>query len=184
MIEGKLVRLRATEMTDLDRYYAWYNDREVTHHLSMRYPMAYGAEEVWLREHASKPLSYEHVWFAIDTKEGVHIGGINFHVVRPENRSNRLGITIGDKAYWSKGYGTDAMLTFVRFGFDEMNLHRIDLTVDAENARAIACYRKCGFVEEGRLRQARYTRGAYGDQLIMSVLRDEFYGRWGATREG
>jgi RimJ/RimL family protein N-acetyltransferase len=62
-----------------------------------------------------------------------------------------------------------------------MNLHRIDLTVDAENARAVACYRKCGFVEEGRLRHARYTRGAYGDQLIMSVLRDEFYGRWGAT---
>ena len=88
---------------------------------------------------------------------------------------------IGDKAYWSQGYGTDAMLTFVRFGFDEMNLHRIDLTVDADNPRAIRCYQKCGFVEEGRLRENRYQQGKYGDQLVMSILRDEFYERWGAT---
>jgi RimJ/RimL family protein N-acetyltransferase len=182
MIEGKLVRLRAPEMADLDRYYDWINDREVTRHLVVRYPVAYQAEEEWLRGHASKPLSYDHVWFAVDTKDGVHIGGINFHVVRPENRNARLGIMIGDKAHWSQGYGTDAMLTLLRFGFDEMNLHRIDLTVDAENTRAIRCYEKCGFIEEGRLRDARYIGGQYGDQIVMSVLREEFYERWGVTR--
>jgi RimJ/RimL family protein N-acetyltransferase len=181
MIEGKLVRLRAPEMTDLDRYYAWINDREVTLRLVMRYPVSYAAEEAWLQGHASKPLSYDHVWFAIETLDAVHIGGINFHVVRPENRNARLGIMIGDKSYWSQGYGTDAMLTLLRFGFDEMNLNRIDLAVDAENARALRCYQKCGFVEEGRLREARYQQGKYGDQLVMSVLRDEFYERWGAT---
>jgi RimJ/RimL family protein N-acetyltransferase len=78
---------------------------------------------------------------------------------------------IGEKAYWSKGYGTDAMRTFLRFGFEEMNLNRIDLTVDARNGRAIACYRKCGFVEEARLRQDRYSEGAYHDTLIMAVVR-------------
>jgi RimJ/RimL family protein N-acetyltransferase len=180
MIEGKLVRLRAPEMTDLDRYYTWINDREVTQRLVMRYPVPLAAEEAWLRAHATKPLSYDHVWFAIDAKDGTHIGGINFHVVRPENRNARLGIMIGDKSRWSQGYGTDAMLTLLRFGFEEMNLHRIDLTVDAENARAIACYRKCGFIEEGRMRECRYQQGTYGDQLVMSVLRDEFYERWGA----
>ena len=87
---------------------------------------------------------------------------------------------IGDKAYWSRGLGTDAMLTLLRFGFDEMNLHRIDLVVDADNERAIACYRKCGFIEEGRLRRVRYGRGRYVDQLVMGILQDEFYGRWGS----
>jgi RimJ/RimL family protein N-acetyltransferase len=181
MIEGKLIRLRAPETSDLDRYVAWINDREVTVQLAMRYPVSRASEEEWLRGHATKPLSYDHVWFAIDTREGVHIGGINFHVVRPENRNARLGIMIGDKSYWSQGYGTDAMLTFLRFGFDEMNLRRIDLTVDAENARAIRCYEKCGFLLEGRQREARYQQGHYGDQLVMSVLRDEFYERWGRT---
>jgi RimJ/RimL family protein N-acetyltransferase len=88
---------------------------------------------------------------------------------------------IGDKAYWSKGYGTDAIVTFLRFAFEEMNLHRVDLTVDADNARAIACYRKCGFVEEARLRRARYGRGRYGDQLIMGMLSDEFSALWGTV---
>ena len=55
-----------------------------------------------------------------------------------------------------------------------MNLHRVALDVNADNARAIACYRKCGFVEEGSLRQDRYRHGVYIDTLVMGVLADEF----------
>ncbi len=183
MIEGKVVNLRAREMTDLERNFRWMNDREVTEHLSMRYPLSLAAEEVWMREGASKPMAFgSYVFFAIDTKDGEHIGNINFHEMSPEHRKARLGVVIGDKAYWSKGYGTDAMLTFLRFAFDEMNFHRIDLTVDAENPRAIACYRKCGFVEEARMRQVRFMHGAYGDGLVMGILRNEFYALHGTTQ--
>jgi len=181
MIEGKLTNLRAQEVTDLDRLHAWINDREVTRFLSMRYQVSYAAEEVWVRDRASRAIAFGDVHFAIETKDGVHIGGIGFHQTSPEDRRARLGVMIGDKAYWSKGYGTDAMVTFLRFAFGEMNLHRVDLTVDAENERAIACYRKCGFVEEVRQRRARYGRGRYGDQLIMGILRDEFSALWGAS---
>ena len=59
MIEGKLINLRAIEMTDLDRYHAWINDREVTRHLFMRYPMSYAAEEAWISNAASTPGSYD-----------------------------------------------------------------------------------------------------------------------------
>ncbi|HEY7802484.1 MAG TPA: GNAT family protein [Dehalococcoidia bacterium] len=175
MIEGKLVNLRATEMSDAERYHIWMNDREVTRHLGMRYQISLLAEEAYLREQASTPLSYANVHFGIETKDGTHIGNIAFHETSAEDRRARLGITIGEKAYWSKGYGTDAMLTLFRFGFDEMNLHRIDLTVDAANERARACYRKCGMVEEARLRQERYARGEYSDTLVMGILRDEFH---------
>lgn len=184
MIHGKLIDLRPQEGSDLDRLHTWMNDREVTRHLQMRYGVAYEAEEAWLRDRLSRLLSYAEVFYAIDTKDGVHIGGINFHHVSPENRQARLGVMIGDKAYWSQGYGTDAMLTFLRFAFDEMNLNRVDLTVDANNERGIACYRKCGFVEEVRQRQAWYSRGVHGDQLVMGILRDEFYEKWGATPDG
>jgi RimJ/RimL family protein N-acetyltransferase len=174
MIEGRLVNLRAQEMSDLERYTAWYNDPEVTRFLSVRYPLSLAAKEVWLREITVKPLSYDHVSFAIDTKDGVHIGAIVFHAVAPEDRRREVGMTIGDKAYWSKGYGTDAMRTLLRFGFDEMNLYRVELTVDARHERARACYLKCGFVEEVRLRQYRYAEGAYHDTLCMGILRDEW----------
>jgi RimJ/RimL family protein N-acetyltransferase len=179
MIEGKLVNLRAREMDDLERNTRWINDREVTRHLSMRYLMSLAAEEAWMRDSISAPLSYAAVNFAIDTKEGTHIGNTGFHETSPEDQSARLGIVIGEKAYWSRGYGTDALLTLMRFGFDQMNLHRIDLLVDEDNGRARACYRTCGMVEEARLRQERYARGAYHDQLVMGILRDEFYGLHG-----
>ena len=175
MIEGKLVNLRAGEMGDLDRNLQWVNDPEVTEHLNMRYPISRGAEEEWMRAGASKMNGFARPFFAIETKDGRHIGNINFHHTSPEDRSGHLGVMIGDKEYWSKGYGTDAMVTLLRFAFDEMNLHRVDLTVDEDNPRAIACYCKAGFVEEGRLRDVIYSRGRYRDQFYMGVLRDEFY---------
>ncbi|MDP9237018.1 MAG: GNAT family N-acetyltransferase [Chloroflexota bacterium] len=174
MIEGTLVNLRANEMTDLERYTRWFNDREVTRFLHFRYPLSQLAEEGWLRENAGKMGAYDHVVLAIDTKDGTHIGSIGFHQVVPEDRRAVVGISIGDKAYWSKGYGTDAMRTLMRFGFEEMNLYRIELTVDARNERAQACYRKCGFVEEVRMRQDRWSEGAFHDTLWMGILRDEW----------
>ena len=179
MIEGKIVNLRAREMSDVDRFYHWINDREVTRFLNMRYRISYAAEEAFIRGQVTPLGSYAWVGFAIETKDGTHIGSINFHEVSPENRNAVLGVMIGDKSYWSKGYGTDAMLTFLRFGFEEMNLHRIGLTVHARNARARACYRKCGLSDEATLRQHRYQRGEYIDTIWMGILRDE----WSAMRE-
>jgi RimJ/RimL family protein N-acetyltransferase len=172
--EGALVNLRPLEMSDLDRVHTWINDREVTRFLNARYPMPLLAEEQWLRAASSTVMDFQHVDFAVETKDGVHIGTVGFHVASAENRTARLGISIGEKAYWSRGYGTDTVVTICRFGFEQMNLNRIDLSVDAENVRAIRCYAKSGFTLEGRLRERLYRRGRYGDQFIMSILRDEF----------
>lgn len=174
MIEGKLVNLRAIEIGDAERAHRWMNDREVTEHLSMRYPISMAGEEAWIAGQAAKAMNFDAPAFAIETKDGTHIGTLNFHSTSPENRTGRLGIAIGDKAHWSHGYGTDAIITLLRFAFDEMNLHRVDLTVHAANERAHACYRKCGFVDEVRMRQALYAHGAYIDEYVMGVLRDDF----------
>jgi RimJ/RimL family protein N-acetyltransferase len=181
MIEGKLVNLRAMEMADLERCTRWINDREVTRFLAMRYHMPQAAEETWLRDLVSKPMSFERPFFAIETKDGVHIGNTNLFDASPEDHDASLGIMIGEKAYWGRGFGTDAMMTLLGFGFDEMNLHRVQLQVYAFNERAIACYRKCGFVEEVRQRQHIYTDGQYHDALIMGLLRPEFEAVRGAA---
>jgi len=187
MLQGRLVILRPLSLDDVDREHRWINDHEVTQHLNMRYAVSRAAEEAWLRDVASKVASWGHVWFAIEiAATGQHIGNINFHEVVAEDRKARLGMMIGEKSHWSRGFGTDALMTFLRFGFEEMNLHRIDLLVDANNPRAIACYRKCGMVEEARLRQNRYARGRYVDQLVMGVLRDEWravYAKYGGASD-
>jgi RimJ/RimL family protein N-acetyltransferase len=172
MLEGKLVNLRPLEPDDLDREFQWVNDREVTRYLSMRYPMAKAEEERWLN---SRPANdFANTALAIETKDGVHIGNIGLHDGQPENRRASLGIMIGDKDFWSNGYGTDAIITLLRFGFHEMNLNRVWLHAYDFNERAIACYKKCGFVVEGTLRQNAYQEGRYIDTITMGILRSEF----------
>jgi RimJ/RimL family protein N-acetyltransferase len=179
VITGKLSRLRPIEPGDLENYFLWMNDPEVKEYLNQRYFLSREAEREWLAERTKKPLSYDNLHFAIDTLDGRHIGSLGFHETAPEDRKATLGIVIGDKEFWSRGYGADAISAVLRFAFDEMHLHRVDLEVDERNGRAIACYQKVGFFEEGRKRQHRYSRGRYWDTLVMSILEDEFRKRHG-----
>lgn len=182
MLEGKLVNLRSLEMTDVERGYTWINDREVTRHLAARYPVSRADEERWFG--GTPTNSFEGVRLGIETKDGTHIGNIDLHRGGyPEDRNAGLGIMIGEKPHWSKGYGSDAIVTLLRFAFGEMNLNRVWLTVDARNERAVTCYLKCGFQEEARGRQDRFAEGAYHDTLVMGVLRDEFVSQHGAEME-
>jgi RimJ/RimL family protein N-acetyltransferase len=172
MLEGQLVRLRAIEPGDRERAHAWLNDPEVTYYLTMRYSLA-SSDPMWMAD--AQPNSFANgVHLAIETRDGAHMGGINLHELNPEDRKAGLGIIIGDKACWSNGYGADAIATLLRFGFHEMNLHRVWLGVLDGHEGAIHCYEKAGFQEESRRRQQVYKHGRYWDVLIMSILRDEF----------
>jgi RimJ/RimL family protein N-acetyltransferase len=173
MIDGKLVRLRALEPEDAERAYRWINDREVTQFLMARYPYSLVAEKDWAAQ-AAKTSDFSEVRFAIETKDGIHIGVCGLHQGRPEDRVADLGIMIGEKEYWSQGYGTDTMLTVLRFAFYQMNLNKVTLGVFEINPRARAVYEKCGFVEEGRGREEYYQDGRYVDVFRMGVLRREF----------
>ncbi|HLF78682.1 MAG TPA: GNAT family protein [Dehalococcoidia bacterium] len=173
MLRGKLVCLRPVTDEDLERCWHWMNDPEVTRYLNRGYPVSRLEEKAWV-EQASKQTTPPEITLAIDTAEGRHIGTVGLHHFDRESRVACLGIAIGDREYWSNGYGTDTIVSLLRFAFDEINLHRVWLDVHEANARAIACYRKCGFVEEARLRQHRYKMGRYWDSLIMGVLANEF----------
>jgi RimJ/RimL family protein N-acetyltransferase len=173
MLEGKLVRLRPLEPEDLEHAYTWMNDPEVTYFLGMRYPISRVEEDRWLREASANNFA-SGVRLAIETKEGVLIGSIDLRNTSPEDRRAGLGIVIGEPEYWSKGYGADAIMTVLRFAFHQMNLNRVFLEAFESNERALACYRKSGFREEGRLRQDRFKHGRYWDTIVMGVLREEF----------
>ncbi len=174
MLEGKITNLRPLDIEDLEDALRWVNDREVTLWLtSLRYPMARKDEQKWIDDALANSFA-EGVRLAIETRDGKHIGGINVHRTNPEDRKAGLGIMIGEKDHWSNGYGTDAVLALLKLAFDEMNLHRVWLHVFPDNERAIACYLKCGFREEGRLRQEVFQDGRYYDVIVMGVLKDEF----------
>jgi len=91
-----------------------------------------------------------------------------------------LGIYIGEKKFWSQGYGGEAIELMLAHGFNNLNLNRIYLRVGETNPRGIRCYERVGFIHEGRMRQARFEDGQYINVLLMSVLRSE----WQDTHQG
>jgi RimJ/RimL family protein N-acetyltransferase len=170
--EGKLVRLRAREPEDEPLLYKWFNDPEVTEFLSMRYPLSHATEKKFIED--SSEVAYTTASFAVETiADSRLIGGVGLSPRSPENRSAELGITIGDKTCWDGGYGTDTMRTVCRFGFEMMNLHRIELQVYADNARARRVYEKVGFKVEGCLRESHFKFGRYLDMIHMGLLEGE-----------
>jgi RimJ/RimL family protein N-acetyltransferase len=173
MIEGEKVRIRAIEKSDIAEIMKWINDPEVKSNLLMRYPVSQYQEERWI-ETALAADNQRNKTFALETKDGVYLGGIGLHKIDWENSNAEVGIVIGKKEYWNKGYGTDAMLAILDFGFNQMNLHRIYLRVFEFNQRGIRSYEKCGFQKEGVLRQDRYRQGRYYNTIIMGILKEEF----------
>lgn len=171
MLVGEKTRLRSIEREDIPRFVEWLNDPEVTYYLGRVPLLSRAEEERWFEETVKDE---RHRILAIETKESMHIGNIGLHNIDEKNSHAELGIVIGDKNLWDKGYGTDAVRTMLRYAFEEMNLHRVFLRVFDFNQRAIRCYEKCGFQHEGVARQAVYLAGKYHDELAMSILRPEF----------
>lgn len=169
---GELVRLRARDASDEPLLHAWVNDPAVTEHLLIRYPMSHATEHEWVA--ANHQPGYANAGFAIETLEdGKLIGNCGLQQTRPEDRHAVLGIFIGDRSCWGRGYGTDATRTLCRFGFEMMNLHRIELEVIDGNDRARAIYERLGFVHEGTRRDAIFKAGRYRDIHTMGLLEGE-----------
>ena len=174
MIVGIKVRLRPIERDDLPRFVEWFGDPEVRRHLGRYLSFSLAQEERWFENLQERLERRESVVLAVETAEGVHIGSIGLDPIDWKNRYAELGIAIGEKAYWDQGYGSDAIRTLLSLAFCQMNLHRIFLRVDADNARGIRCYEKAGFQREGTSREMVFKEGAYHDQYVMSILQSEF----------
>ncbi|MBN1918728.1 MAG: GNAT family N-acetyltransferase [Verrucomicrobia bacterium] len=173
MIAGEKVRLRALQEEDAEDCWRWFNTWEMVRNLEIRYPVSRLAEREFIAN-AMKPQADDKV-FAIEALDGgAYLGNVGLHRISWEDRRATFGIFIGEKAYWGKGYGTDATRAIVRFAFEQMNLNRVDLQVLADNERGIRCYEKVGFVREGVQRQHRYREGRYVDMVVMSILREEY----------
>ena len=89
-------------------------------------------------------------------------------------RTAELGITIGDAAYWGRGYGRESVRLLLRVAFRYRHVHKVWLYVHAGNERARHAYAACGFVEEGRLRAHVWSDGRYDDLLVMGILAEEW----------
>jgi RimJ/RimL family protein N-acetyltransferase len=180
MIKGDGIRFRGIEREDLPSFVKWLNDPEIRRGLALSLPLSLAQEEEWFAD-LSKGSEYERP-LAIEIQPDpnkdhwVFVGNCGLIGIDWQNRHAEMGIHIGEKEYWNKGFGTKAMLLLCKHGFDNLNLHRLWLRVFESNQRAIRSYEKAGFKLEGRYREAQFVEGKYEDVIIMSMLQSEWQG--------
>jgi RimJ/RimL family protein N-acetyltransferase len=175
MLYGERIRLRSNERSDLPIFVEWLNDPEVRRYLSNVLPISQAAEEQWFENMLKRPAEEQPLGIEIKDGDGWRlVGNCGFFEVNWRVRSSEVGLFIGDKSCWNKGYGTEVLQLLLQHGFGALNLNRIFLRVDIENLGAIRAYQKAGFVQEARLRESVFHDGRPGDELIMSILHSEW----------
>lgn len=178
MFQGERLILRAACEADLPRMHAFSQDAELAG-LDSGHPRPRSMEgtramfESWQKENPAQ------VFFAIEA-DGQYIGDCALMGLDNPHGTAELGIVIGDRDYWNRGYGREAIRLLLHYGFHYLGLRRIALTTHVKNPRAIRCYLACGFVEEGRPRKAIWVEGEYVDLVNMSILKEE----WEAQQKG
>jgi RimJ/RimL family protein N-acetyltransferase len=176
-LTGDRVRLRELRESDLDDLVSWWQDPELMvaqtaapFHPRMAEPIA-DQFRMWCRNDGTD------AGFVIETHaDGAVVGHTALFGATAHSRTGTFAIMIGPP-HQNRGLGTEAIGLVLRFGFDELGLHRIQLVANGFNARGIATYRKAGFVEEGRSREAIFRSGTWHDQVHMGLLAHEWRDR-------
>ena len=170
---GERVELRRHARANYRLYGEWYGDPEIWRLTSWAAsPLSPSAVE---RLFEDRELSTTDDSFAIHLKDEERpIGVVSFMNISEANDSAELSVIVGHPEDRHHGYGAEAIDTILRYGFEELRLNRVGLSVFEFNETAISTYEKLGFREEGRLRQALKRDGAFHDAILMSVLGSEW----------
>ena len=177
MLKGKKVILRPVDLEkDLDNFYDWINDFEVMKFLGKPYkPIPKDKEKELLQKMLSDDSN---VVFAIETSDGRHIGVTGLHKIAHFDGTAVTGTFIGDKNYWSRGYGTDAKMLLLWYAFNVLNLRRINSRVISFNKRSLKCQLKCGYKVEGVMKKEVWKNGRYYDLITLAVFRRDWSKIW------
>jgi RimJ/RimL family protein N-acetyltransferase len=173
-ITGELVALGPLRRDLIPLYQRWMNDFQVLRTLSRSLaPMTLDAESAWF-ENASKsnPTNIPFTMYECATLRP--IGNTSLFEIDYKHRLATFGIAIGERDCWGKGYGTETARLMLDYGFNALDLHNIMLVAFSHNERGLTAYRKAGFKEAGRRREAYRLAGRAYDEVMMDCLATEF----------
>lgn len=175
LFESSKIFLRKMMSDDVELYHAWRNDIDV---MKSTAPFLdnYHLEET--REFVNQVIlgsQFSKSYIIVEKESNTPIGITSLINIDYKNRNAEFIIDIGDKNFWGKGYGTEAMKLILDYSFLEMNLHRISLRVFSFNNKAIKLYEKMGFKCEGRSRESIFREGKWHDIIHMGILQSEYF---------
>ncbi len=165
MVTDKKIRLRKKRLADAADNYSWQTDPELIQLDAA--PLQSTTFPSYLSAYLDELLypSSKRRTFAIETLEGKHIGNCSYYDINEAKGETQLGIMIGNRDYWDKGYGTETVTLLLSRIFQETNLSRVYLKTLVSNIRAQRCFQKCGFALCGTLNKDGYHF------VLMEILR-------------
>jgi RimJ/RimL family protein N-acetyltransferase len=173
---GVLVRLRALELTDIDRCLKWINDPVLRQTIAATYPMSRYAEEKWLaRLSDTKPVmgNPTDMVFAI-VVEDQHVGTAGIHSISMVHRHAITGMMIGEATWRGKGVGPTAKKLVIDYAFEELNLERLQSIVIEGNIASIKMQERHGYQLVGRLPKWNFKDGQWKDDFIYVLDREHW----------
>ena len=177
LFRGELVRMTAEEPDARAKTEVrWQRDSEL-HRLSDMDPTIMFSEKKlkeWAEKQTEKGFQPNRYPFSVRTLDEDKLIGFFSLWVNLIHREAWVGIGIGEREFWSKGYGTDMMRLCLQYAFVELNMYRVSLGLHEYNPRALRSYEKAGFRLEGRTRKDTQHEGMHTDGLWMGILRDEW----------
>jgi RimJ/RimL family protein N-acetyltransferase len=176
---GSRVRLTPLIQNDVPTLARWQGDSEYLRLLAAEPAFPKNEQQVgeWVRE---GQRGRDNFLLGIRTiQDDELIGFIELGEVLWTHRNSWVAIGIGERGYWGQGYGHEAMGLALDFAFNELNLHRVQLTVYSYNERAIRMYEKLGFQREGVYREFLLRDGQRYDMLLYGLLSHEWMERKG-----
>ena len=174
LLHGSRVRLTALTQSDLPTIIQWHQNPAFLRLFDVlpAYPRTEAAFAQWLDDTHKATDAF---LFAIRTLDSDPlIGYVELDGILWTHRVSGVSIAIGEAKHWGKGYGYEVIQLALRFAFDELNLHRVQLTVFCYNKRAIALYEKLGFQREGIHREHLQRDGERYDMYLYGLLRSEW----------
>jgi RimJ/RimL family protein N-acetyltransferase len=177
LLRGDRIRLAALEKNDMESVARWQHNATFLRlfDATPAYPKSRDRLEQWLRERQQDRTAF---LFGVRLlNDDALIGYAELEGILWAHRVGWLSIALGDPASWGQGYGSETMRLLLAFAFDELNLHRVQLTVFGYNRRAIALYEKLGFRHEGVFREFIQRDGTRHDMILYGLLRQEWAGR-------
>ncbi len=175
-LETPRLWLRRMTLADADDIFAYSRDPEVSRHVLWDAHRSIHDSRAYLRYIQRQYRAGEPSSWGIESKETGHlIGTIGFMWWNREYHSAEVGYSLS-RAQWNKGLMTEALREVIRFGFDEMALHRIEAQHETDNPSSGRVMEKAGMRKEGVLRGRLFNKGRYVDVALYAILRDET--RW------
>lgn len=174
-LSGSRCFLSPVRQEDVDTYLEWLNDLEISinfRNYSQQIPFM--IEKEYMEKFAKERQLMDYLFGIISKETDTLIG--NCALMNPDfiNRTAELGIFVGNKEYWGKGIGTEAIMLLLDFGFNVLNLHNIGITFYDFNTKSKRIYEKCGFKLIGRRREAKLIGNMKFDIVYMDILAEEY----------